>query len=408
MRKIFIGVVAIAVIAIIAFILLRAPDAPATHEASGESTGPIAEPPSIGVPPPAPANEPAAVASRPEPPPSLHIEIVVDTSEDMNADFDGKTKLAAAIAALHPMPYFENDNLALREFGGECRKDDSSQLVEKFGRKIQTRIEASAERLQPRGHPSFITGMAAAITDLESRQDAPRRIVVLTGGSFCPDEDFSEISRRFKAAKLDPIELDVRVIGLGLSAESEKSLWGLVGDVDGGLVVVKTVTELNKAVQWALELDPAAKPLLMDIGRMIEALNGINRTISDVADSLNARNFEEAPLRVNTAQTSLDQTKEMFAVKSRSSATYQLYWKTAIERRSSQARLLEIGRELLRYGQMPGGPDRAPTVDHWNDAIARYMNMQYSHNAIVAQLEVIADKARQEARRKKSVADRHQ
>jgi hypothetical protein len=78
-----------------------------------------------------------------------------------------------------------------------------------------------------------------------------------------------------------------------------------------------------------------------------------------------------------------------------------------VERRSSQARLLEIARELMRYGQVPGGPDRSPTVDLWNDAIGRYMNVQDSHNAIVAQLEVIAEKARQEARRKRSVADPH-
>jgi hypothetical protein len=77
-----------------------------------------------------------------------------------------------------------------------------------------------------------------------------------------------------------------------------------------------------------------------------------------------------------------------------------------MERRSSHARLLEIGLELIRYGQMPGGPDRPPTVNQWNDAIGRFMNMQFTHNAIVEQLEVIAEKARQEARRKPSVADR--
>src|SRR6187402_991225 len=117
MRKILIGVAAIVAV-IVAFIWLRAPNAPATQETSGERTSPIVEPAPI-VPPPAPANEPVAVASRPEPPPSLHIEIVIDTSEDMDAAFDGKTKLAAAIAALQPMPYFANDNLALRKFGGE-------------------------------------------------------------------------------------------------------------------------------------------------------------------------------------------------------------------------------------------------------------------------------------------------
>jgi hypothetical protein len=242
---------------------------------------------------------------------------------------------------------------------------------------------------------------------MESLQDAPRRIVVLTGGDFCPDEDFSEINRRLRAAKLDPTELDIHVIGLGVSGESEQKLRALVDDVGGFIAVVKTTPELNKQVQWALELDPAAKPLLTDIDRIVGALNGINGKLSEVVGTLTARDFQRAPLLADAVQTSLDKTKETFAMKNRFSMTYQLYWKTATERRSSQARLLEIEREMIRYGQVPGGPDRPPTVNQWNDAVARYMNMQNSHNAIVEQLEVIAEKARQEARRKKSVADRH-
>jgi hypothetical protein len=320
----------------------------------------------------------------------------------MNAAFDGKTKLAAAIAALHPMPDFENDNLALRTFGGECGKDDSSQLVVQFGRKIQKQIEASAEGLQSREDASFIGGIAAAIRDMEALQDAPRRIVVLTGGEFCPHEDLSDIKLRLKAAKLDATELDIHVIGLGLSGESEKRLRALVQDVGGFIAVGKTAPEVKKHVQWALELDPPAKPLLKDIDSIASALDGINATLGEVAGSLNARNFEEAPVRVNAAQTSLDQTEKVFSVKNRSSTTYQLFWKTALERRSTQGRLLEIARELMRYGQVPGGPDRPPTVDQWNAAIARYMNAQYGHNAIVQQLDAIWEKAGQEARRKVS------
>lgn len=404
MRKTLVGAAVIAVIAIIAFVVLRAPT-PETREALGKRIGPIVEPPPV-VSPPAPASEPLTVASQPEPPPSLHIEIVIDTSEEMNRAFEGKTKLAAAVAALHPMPYFENDNLALRSFGGECRKDDSSQLVVQFGRKIQKQIEASTARLQPRGHPSISTGIAAAITDLESLRDAPRRIVVLTGGEFCPDEDFSEIKLRLKAAKLEPTELDIHVIGVGLSGDNEQKLGALVSDMGGFISGVKTEAELNRRVQWALELNPSAKPLLKDIYSIVDALNGTNATLGEVKDSLNARSFDRAPLAANAAQTSIEKTKEVFAVKHRSSPTYQLYWKTAMERRSSHARLLEIGLELIRYGQMPGGPDRPPTVNQWNDAIGRFMNMQFTHNAIVEQLEVIAEKARQEARRKPSVADR--
>jgi hypothetical protein len=209
-----------------------------------------------------------------------------------------------------------------------------------------------------------------------------------------------------KAAKLEPTELDIHVIGLGLSGESEQKLGALVNDVGGFLAVVKTAADLNRRVQWALELNPPAKPLMQDIFRIVDALNGINARVSDVADSLNARNFARAPVLLNAAQTSIAEMAGVLAVKHRSSATYQLYWKTAMERRSSQSRLLEIGSELVRIGQMPGGPDRPPTVDQWNAAIGRYMNMQFTHNAIVEQLEAVANQARQEARRKTSVTNR--
>ena len=53
-------------------------------------------------------------------------------------------------------------------------------------------------------------------------QDAPRRIVVLTGGDLCPKDGLSEIDVRLRAAKLDPKELDIRFIGLGVSKEKEE------------------------------------------------------------------------------------------------------------------------------------------------------------------------------------------
>jgi hypothetical protein len=405
MRKILAGAAVIALIVIVASVMLRPSDALETRAAVGEGTTPIVEPAPV-VSPPSPANEPLAAESRPEPPPSLHIEIVIDTSEEMNKAFEGKTKLAAAVAALHPIPYFENDNLALRSVGGECGKDEGSQQVVQFGRKIQEEIEASANRLQPRGHASIVTGIAAAIADLEPLRDAPRRIVVLTGGEFCPDEDFSEITLRMKTAKLEPTELDIHVIGLGLSGESQQKLGALVSDVGGFLSVVKTAAEIHRRVQWALELNPPAKPLMQDIFRIVDALNGLNARVSEVAGSLNARNFDRAPVLLKTAQTSIDEATGVLGVKHRSSATYQLYLKTAMERRSSQSRLLEIGSDLLRIAQTPGGPARPPTVDQWNAAIGRYMNMQFTHNAIVEQLEAIADQARQDARRKTSVTDR--
>ena len=333
-------------------------------------------------------------------PPTMHQEIVIDSSEGMKAAFDGQTKLTAAIAALQPIPLFATDNLALRTLGGECHQDDSSRMVVQFGRNSQKQIKASAERLQPGGQPAFVFGIAAAITDLQPLQDAPRRLIVLTGGDLCPNDDLAEINVRLRAAKLDPKDLDIRFIGLGVSGEREERLRAIANGVGGNLSVVKTMTELNKALQWALQLDPAAAPMFKEIAAVSNVGNELRDMLNDIGDSLNAHDFDDAQARLAAAQTVYDAGKQAFAPRTHSSATFGLWVKTAEELRSSYGLHLKIGQELAGYLQASGGrPDRPDIVDQWNDGIQRWMRQNRNHGVLVKQLNVTLEELRKEARR---------
>ena len=74
----------------------------------------------------------------PQPPPIESTEIVIDTSQGMDALFDREnkmTKIQAAVAALggRPALLHPSVNLALRGFGGECNADENSKLLVSFG-----------------------------------------------------------------------------------------------------------------------------------------------------------------------------------------------------------------------------------------------------------------------------------
>ena len=83
-------------------------------------------------------------------PAMMNQEIVLDTSEGMKADFDGKpSKLSAAVEALHKGFLPGGDNLALRAFGGTCHQEDESRLLVPFGRNRRGRIESASSSLVP-------------------------------------------------------------------------------------------------------------------------------------------------------------------------------------------------------------------------------------------------------------------
>ena len=142
-------------------------------------------------------------------PPNMNQEILIDTSEGMSAPFDaGLTKLNAAVAALVKRGLHPTENLALREFGGECGTKDESRLLVSFGRDRREEINSVAGKLKPRGQPAMVSGIKWAIDDV-SRLSNTKRVIVLTGHADKCDveEPLTQIRRALDAAKLDPKDL---------------------------------------------------------------------------------------------------------------------------------------------------------------------------------------------------------
>ena len=82
---------------------------------------------------------------------------------------------ALRVRNLHP-----KENLALRDFGGECGQDDGSRVLVSFGTSRRNRILKAAAALQPRGKPTLASAVISALADLQPLAHT-KRVVVLTG-----------------------------------------------------------------------------------------------------------------------------------------------------------------------------------------------------------------------------------
>jgi hypothetical protein len=336
----------------------------------------------------------------------MNQEIVVDSSSAMSTVFGKEqiTKLEAAVEALKTITLLKRDNVALRAFGGDCLQDNGSRMVVDFGTNRQNEVKTAAQqRLSPRGQPAMVFGVVSAIADVASFHNA-RRIIVLTGGDICPKEDLYEIKVRLDAAKLDPKDLDIRLIGLGVSAANKAKLRAIAKTVGGGAHFVDTIASLNNVLEWAVSFDSGKKETLNHADAVVEVVLAPTGPLNDFGDQLNLRNFEEARKHLDAAHASLKEGNERFdaLAKTRSLATLQRLYELAADARSLHESDLQIGQKLVQYGEESSGrPERPATVDKWNAAIAQWLENTRKFNVTLKEIEQQMEAVRQETRRQR-------
>ena len=206
-------------------------------------------------------------------------EIVFDVSSAMAGDLGGESKLVSVKNALRDNLFYsvigENDNVALRFFGGACPSEDEKDvnkldgLAEDFGpkeKKVQEKIVALKED-QLRGRATLtgavidaISHLHAAVADFspEKLAEFNRRIIVVTASDdACSSISFDEaIEQKLAEAggtiKRKDIEdfmkrmTELRVVGVGLDAEQKKSLIETLRSIDNVPVFADNAFELTQ------------------------------------------------------------------------------------------------------------------------------------------------------------------
>src|SRR5258708_18670087 len=123
-----------------------------------------------------------------------NVELLFDRSAQMSDRLGQEpvTKLAAAIGAFDNLDISDNDNLALRSFGGDCGVEPRKPQLD-FKQGIKERLKTELHQLKPLGKGNLAQAVIAAMDDfgnVAKFKDTSRRVIVITGSDdFCTGGD---------------------------------------------------------------------------------------------------------------------------------------------------------------------------------------------------------------------------
>ena len=147
-----------------------------------------------------------------------NIEIVVDASAGMSKPFHGKTKQEAIRAAFDEIlskQTGDRDNLALRQYGGDCNSEKNTRLLLGFRRNNQLKIRSILRDLKLAGEAPLASAVVKATNDFPRASDRDKRVIVIAGDGGCEPNADKYIRDRLAASGDKKIKLDFHFIYLG-------------------------------------------------------------------------------------------------------------------------------------------------------------------------------------------------
>ena len=331
------------------------------------------------------------------PPPIMNQEIVLDASAGMAATFNnGGTKLAAAVDALRVRNLHPKENLALRDFGGECGQDDGSRVLVSFGTSRRNRILKAAAALQPRGKPTLASAVISALADLQPLAHT-KRVVVLTGhADSCHEEAVRDIKERLAAYKAagQEISLEMRFIGLSVSATDQPQIREMSDAVSGRAYFVNTAAELNEVLEYVLEFEPA----LTYVKAVSDVVGQVRGAMNEVAGHMNRQRYNEAQKTLDAGLVAYARAKPSFEALAgqRPGANFERFYALAGENRSLQQQVFDIGSVAIGQASKGGktqSPEYQASIKQWNALVNKY-------NANIGEMDRIVQEILKEVRKR--------
>jgi TIR domain len=338
--------------------------------------------------------------------PWMNQEIILDTSLGMNEAFDsGMSKLNAATGELGKLFFPVEDNLALRAFGGPCDNEGASHLLVPFGTNRRDQIASASSGVRPNGDATLLAAVNSALTDIQPLPHT-RRVVVITGhADKCGYEDpIRELKKRLeslpKTAGQQPVELEMRFIGLGVPAKDAPKIRQISDAVGGQSYFVNTVAELKDVLQYVLEFEPA----LAHVKNVWSIVDEVGKSMSGVAQNMNTGKVADATRVLDTGQDQYASMRQSFDSLAglQPSANFQRFYKLASENRVLQEQAFAAGRAWIRNGARPQDRESSgyeASVKKWNDLVGQWNNIIGKYNANINEMNRLTQQIVKEARR---------
>lgn len=315
-------------------------------------------------------------------------EIVLDRSEAMNQQFEGGTKMQAALAAVENVlreQVADRDNLAFRQFGGPC-SGDNTQLAIKFDQNNVDQLRKLLQNVRAEGQASLahaVIDASADFNDPERFKGVSKRIIVITGGDDAcvpnPIDAIRERLERNKRAGFE-IQLDYHFIGLGLTAPQQQNLAQIAQSTGGKFVFVDHREDLDKALHQLLVVEPVVN----DVNSLVQILNAGVARINETIGNINAKNYSAAEAGVQAARSEFSRSDLPFRDlgKRQSNDQFRKLYQLAVANRDLQDQFLSLSTALVSRGQ-------ANDIEGFNKTIQGYNQLSATYNQRVGQINEI-------------------
>ena len=316
--------------------------------------------------------------------PQMNTEIVLDRSAGMNQQFEGGTKLQAALASVENVLREQpgSENVAFRQFGGPC-DGDNTQLVLKFGRNNAPRLRNVLPSLRAEGQPSLARAVAEATNDFNDPKrfkGVSTKIVVITGSDDAcvtnPIDAIRDNLERNKRIGYD-IEMDFHFIGMGLTPSQQQNIAQIAQSTKGHFDFVDRRQDLDNVLRQVLVVEPVVN----DVNSLVQFLNAGVAHINQLIGSINAKDFSAAESELEAARKEFKGSDVPFRDLGDRQSTEQFrkLYQIATVNRDLQDQFLSLAETLVSRG-------RANDIEGFNKTIQKYNELSSAYNERVSQI----------------------
>jgi hypothetical protein len=305
------------------------------------------------------------VATRPEPaaptqdvkapapvtlnPTAPNFQIVLDRSDAMKDPFGAGTKLDGAKNAVKKAMELvaDSDNVAYREFGGQCEDGSkSTQLLIPFA-PGKTLLEEKLNALATTSGRSTVVSAVVAATgnfdDARFKESRLNKIILITGDyRDCESDPAARIRERLRI--YPEVKVDLHFIGAGLTAAGESGLRSLARDTGIRATVhnVRNPAEMDAALQDVLLIErrvDEVREAVVILNQGIDHLRGL-------VEAIGKKDYASADQQLALAVGTLARTVVPKPESGQPEDVRQLL-ELAQEERNDQQRMLDAARDLI-------------------------------------------------------------
>ena len=267
----------------------------------------------------------------------------------------------------------DSDNLALREFGGECNDLDSTRLVLPFApgeRRLANEVNGLTTT---RGRSTLVNAIIEATGDFSGQefQKSKSGIIVIAGSyEGCGDGNAdAAIQERLK--RYPGLTLDMRFIGVALTRQAQSFVGGLARKTGGTFKNARTPAELDDAVEHALVVETKVSEVQQAVVILNECMTHLNTAVREHLGS--SLDYQAADQKVGEAERALKRTMVPPSDPQQPEGVRGLL-EIARQARDEQQKMLEATRALIAAKKAGDAAEEARAIGAYNSSAKLFNN----------------------------------